>query len=120
MESVGGFGSDMVMGGSAEKLPPDTNVYSAADGATASVTGGASQEDLKYVEELKRKARMAQETANDAATAHRTLAAQADELRGDADRAEANARSLRAAAEEKKKGRFGNKKKKQMSVSTII
>lgn len=116
-ESVGGFGSDFVMGGSA--LPPEGGgVYGAAAAATAEVSGsGHNPADLARVEELRSKARAAQETANDAAAAHIRLAQEADELRGDADKAEAGARTLRAAADEKKKGRFGAGKKKSLNVS---
>eukprot|EP00980_Cylindrotheca_fusiformis_P027195 scaffold19324_cov152-Cylindrotheca_fusiformis.AAC.10 len=123
MESVGGFGSDYVMGGSA----PPSGMYDAPGPAPqqqqqqqqpAQSSSSYSQEDMARVEELKRKARAAQETANDAATTHIKLAQEADELRSDADKAEANSRSLRAAADEKKKGMFGggkNKNKKQLN-----
>eukprot|EP00751_Fragilariopsis_kerguelensis_P001403 CAMPEP_0170808120 /NCGR_PEP_ID=MMETSP0733-20121128/33204_1 /TAXON_ID=186038 /ORGANISM="Fragilariopsis kerguelensis, Strain L26-C5" /LENGTH=115 /DNA_ID=CAMNT_0011163487 /DNA_START=656 /DNA_END=1004 /DNA_ORIENTATION=+ len=46
--------------------------------------------------------------------ASRKLATDAEELRNDADKTEENARSLKAAAEEKKKGRFGGKKYKKL------
>lgn len=46
--------------------------------------------------------------------ASRKLATEADELRNDADKAEAMSRSLHAASEEKKKGRFGGGKKKKL------
>lgn len=110
-ESLGGFGSDLVMGGSAEPSP----VHNIAASTVSSFQEG--EDSLKSVDELKRKARMAQETADDAAAAHRRLAQEADELRNDADTAEAQARSLRAAADEKKKSRFGGGKKKTMGVS---
>jgi hypothetical protein len=113
-ESVGGFGGDFVMGGSA---PPLGGVYSAAATATQAVEFSENPAELAVVEELKIKARDAQQTANDAAAAHIQLAQEADELRGDADKAEASSRSLRAASEEKRKGRFGAGKKKQMNVS---
>lgn len=116
-ESVGGFGGDFVMGGSAPPLGGG-GVYSAAAAATQAVESSEHPAELAVVEELKSKARVAQETANDAAAAHIKLAQEADELRGDADKAEASSRSLRAASDEKRKGRFGAAgKKKQMNVS---
>jgi hypothetical protein len=115
-ESVGGFGGDS-MGGSAPPLG-EGGVYRAAAAATQAVESSNNSAELTAVEELKSKARAAQETASDAAAAHIKLAQEADELRGDADKAEASSRSLRAASDEKRKGRFGaGKNKKQLNVS---
>jgi len=115
-ESVGGFGGDFVMGGFAP--PPGAGgVYGAAAAATAAVETQAPQQDnsaaVAQLEELKKRYKGAQEIASDAAATHIKLAQEADELRGDADKAEANARSLRASADEKKKGRFGGSNKKK-------
>jgi hypothetical protein len=107
-----GFDSGFVMGGSA---PPVEAPSSAARAHSSSGDYGyADEESFQMVEDLKRSAERAAETARDAEAAYRRLASEADELRTDSDKAEATARSLRAAAEEKKKGRFGNTKKKNM------
>jgi hypothetical protein len=122
-ESYGGFGSDFVMGGSADPLPEDSH-ESAMSPAAHSVSDGSAygyddEESYKIVEDMKKKAEMAAETARDAEAAHRKLANESDELRQDADKAEATSRSLRAAGQEKKKGRFGGGKKKNMLVRII-
>lgn len=124
-ESVGGFGGDFVMGGFA---PPTGagGVYGAAAAASAHVEASSAAPTpppdnsaaVAQLEELKKKYKGAQEIASAAAASHIKLAQEADELRGDADKAEANARSLRASADEKKKGRFGgSNKKKALNVS---
>jgi hypothetical protein len=115
-----GFDSGFVMGGSAAPIPepagPDQASFSSAARAHSSSGdyGFEDEEAFKIVEEMKRKAERAAETARDAEAAARKLANEADELRTDADKAEANARTLRAAADEKKQGRFGSGKKKNM------
>ena len=122
-ESVGGFNSDFVMGGSAEPLPDpaNENVMSPASRSVSdgSAYGYEDQESYQIVEDMKKKAEAASETARDAEGAYRKLANEANELRSDADRAEATARSLRAAADEKKKGTFGGGKKKKMQVGLL-
>ncbi|CAJ1956521.1 unnamed protein product [Cylindrotheca closterium] len=114
-ESVGGFGSDFVMGGFAPPPGAGGGVYDAAATATshAETSQTVDSEAAAKLEELKKKYKSAQEIASDAAATHIKLAQEADELRGDADKAEANARSLRASADEKKKGRFGSSGKKK-------
>lgn len=122
-ESVGGFGGDWVMGGTAPPVGAGGGVYDAAATATAHAEAHRSStpenaEGMAKLEELRKKYKAAQEIASDAAATHIKLVQEADELRGDADKAEANARSLRTAADEKKKGRFGsNNKKKSLNVS---
>lgn len=111
-----GFNPAFIMGGAAESLADADGAASpAARGYTnSSGYGYDDEESYKNVEELKKKAESASETARDAEAAHRSLVSEADELRQDADKAEATARSFKAASEEKKKGRFGgggNKKK---------
>jgi len=105
-----GFNPDFIMGGSAEPLPDaaGTGISPAARSKSSSADFGYEDEELfQNVEELKKKAELAAETARDAEAAHQKLLNEADELRADADKAEATARSLKAAAAEKKKGRFG-------------
>ncbi|KAG7364071.1 cytoskeletal-regulatory complex EF hand domain containing protein [Nitzschia inconspicua] len=115
-----GFDSGFVMGGSAPPIsepsvPERGNMSSAARSHSSSGDYGFEDEEaFKIVEEMKRKAERAAEAARDAEAAASRLASEADELRSDADKAEANARSLRAKADEQKKGRFGNGKKKNM------
>lgn len=115
-----GFNSDFVMGGSAQTLPEENDDSAMSPAARARSDGSAygydDEESYKRVEEMKKRAEAAAETARNAEAAHRKLANESDELRTDADKAEATARSLRAAAEEKKKGRFGGGKKKNMLV----
>lgn len=111
-----GFGGD-VMGGSASQIGGNDAVSPAARSFTDSSAYGYDEDSYKKVEELKKKALAASEVARDAETASRRLANESDELRQDADQSEATARSLRAAAEEKKKGRFGSGKKQKMIVS---
>ena len=113
------FGEGFLMGGSAEAIPQDTSRendnFSVAARSMAS-TGGYGYDDQAFeaVEDMKKKAKSADGAARDAEAAHRKLAAEADELRTDADRAEANARSLAAAPNDKsKKGRFGGSDKKK-------
>jgi len=102
-----GFNPDFIMGGSAEPLPA-TGMSPAARTKSSSADFGYEDEELfQAVEEMKKKAELAAEAARDAEAAHQKLLNEADELRADADRAEATARSLKAAAAEKKKGRFG-------------
>lgn len=115
-----GFDGGFLMGGSADPIPLDTSRendnFSVAAHSMAS-TGGYGYDDQAFevVEDMKKKAKSADGVARDAEVAHRKLAAEADELRTDADRAEANARSLAAAPDDKskKKGRFGGGKKKK-------
>jgi hypothetical protein len=116
-----GFGSDFVMGGSADALPEDDGAMSpcARSVSDGSAYGYDDEESYKVVEDMKKKAEMAAETARDAGAAHRNLATETDELRQDADKSEAISRSLRAASTEKKKGRFGSGKKKNMLVRII-
>jgi hypothetical protein len=115
-----GFDSGFVMGGSAPPIPepsvPDLSLMSSAARSHSSSGdyGFEDEEAFKIVEEMKRKAERAAEAARDAEAASSRLASEADELRSDTDKAEANARSLRAKAEEQKKGRFGSTKKKNM------
>jgi hypothetical protein len=115
-----GFDSDFAMGGSAESMPPASSEAMSPAARTyseSSAYGYDDDEEFNDVEELKKKAEMARETASDAEAGHRKLVNEADELRQDADRANATARSLKAAAEEKKKGTFGGGKKKKLLVS---
>ncbi|KAL3940112.1 MAG: hypothetical protein SGBAC_005273 [Bacillariaceae sp.] len=108
------------MGGFAPP-PGGGGVYGAAAAATAIAESSAAPSPppdnsaaVAQLEELKKKYKGAQEIASAAAASHIKLAQEADELRGDADKAEANARSLRASADEKKKkGRFGGSNKKK-------
>lgn len=109
-QSSAGFNSEFIMGGSAEPLPDggETGISPAARTKSSSADFGyEDEESYQNVEEMKRKAESAAEAARDAEAAHRRLMNEADELRADADKAEATARSLKAAAAEKKKGRFG-------------
>lgn len=105
-----GFNPEFLMGGSAEALPEvDANGISPA-ARTKSSSGDFGYDDeetFQNVENLKKQAESAAETAREAEAAHQRLLNEADELRSDADRAEATARSLKASAQEKKKGRFG-------------
>jgi len=78
---------------------------------------GYDDQAFEIVEGMKKKAKQADKNARDNEAASRKLAADAEELRNDADKTEANARSLKAAAEEKKKGRFGGGKKKKLQDS---
>ena len=119
-----GFNPEFIMGGSAEPLPggADTGMSPAARTKSSSADFGYDDEELfQAVEEMKKKAELAAEAARDAEAAHQKLLNEADELRADADSAEATARSLKAAAAEKKKGRFGRGTgdKKKISVRTI-
>merc|ERR1712238_579295 len=75
---------------------------------------GYDDQAFEIVEEMKKKAKKADKNARNNEAASRKLAADAEELRNDADKTEENARSLMAAAEEKKKGRFGGKKYKKL------
>jgi len=114
-----GFNPEFIMGGSAEPLPDsdETGISPAARTKSSSADFGyEDEESYQNVEEMKKKAEAAAAAARDAEAAHRRLLNEADELRADADKADANARSLKAAAAEKKgKGRFvrggGDKKK---------
>lgn len=120
-QASGGFASDFVMGGAAIPYEdPGAGVPAVSPAARtysdSSAYGYDDDEAYKNVEELKKKAQTAQETARDAEAAHRKLVNESDELRQDADKAEAMARSLRAAADEKKKGTFGGGKKKKLMV----
>jgi hypothetical protein len=110
-----GFGSGYVMGGSAAPLPQEPEMGTSSAARTHSSSGDYGFEDeesFKIVEDLKKQAERAAEAARDAEAASSKLLAEADELRTDADRADANARTLRAQADEMKKGRFGGGKKK--------
>ena len=114
------FASDLVMGGAPAPLQPPAEAVAPAPSSVSQV-GGHGYGDIDpserhNVEELKTKATLAEETARDAAAAHRKLMAETDELRKDADKAEAHARTLKAQADEKKKGRFGGGKQKKMLV----
>jgi hypothetical protein len=120
--SANAFSSDMVMGGSADPLPEVGGMSPPSAMASTNSNYGyddQSEMDLANVSELKKKVKAAENAARDAQAAHRKLAAEADELRQDADKAEGNARSLKAAATEKKKGAFGRGKKKNQEVSGI-
>jgi len=117
-----GFDEGFLMGGSAEPIPQDTsrdndNFSVAARSVASTGTYGYDEGAYEIVENMKKKAKKADGAARDAEAAHRKLAAEADELRTDADRAEANARSLAAQAappdDKKKKGRFGGGSKKK-------
>ncbi len=124
-----GFDGDFLMGGSAQALPQDTSrdgddISRAAHSVASNGDYGYDDQAFEIVENMKKKAKKADSVARDAEAAHRKLAAEADELRTDADRAQANARSLAAQAapdEKKKKGRFGGggkkKEKKQKEVA---
>ena len=112
------------MGGSAEPLPAsdESGFTPTARAASRSADFGYDDEDtFQEVEAMKRNAERAAETARDAEAAHSRLLAEANELRNDADKSEATARSLKAAASETKKKRFGrsggDKKKMLVSVS---
>lgn len=116
-----GFDGDFLMGGSAQALPQDMsrdddNVSRAAHSIASNGDYGYDDQAFEIVENMKKKAKKADSVARDAEAAHRKLAAEADELRTDADRAEANARSLAAQVapdDKKKKGRFGGGSKKK-------
>lgn len=116
-----GFDSGFVMGGSAPPLPEPTRADNASMSSAARAHsssgdyGFEDEEAFKIVEDMKKRAERAAETARDAEAAANRLAAEADELRTDADKADANARTLRAKADEQKKGRFGGGKKKNMA-----
>jgi hypothetical protein len=117
------FDSDLVMGGA----PPPHQTISplATTSSNASNfehedeedTGGQDGEDLKNVDEIKRKLARAEETARDASVAHRKLMAEYEELRRDVEQAEAHAITLKTQADEKKRGTFGGGKKKKLLVS---
>jgi hypothetical protein len=108
VSSVGGFTADYVMGGAAVPLPFDGGVLSPpSQSQSKSSTYGYDEEAMQHVEMLNKMVKAAQETANDAEKVHRKMTEECDELRTDADRAEATARGLRVATQEKKKGRFG-------------
>lgn len=115
-----GFDSGFLMGGSPTVVYPDSgapdadNVSQAAFSHASTGDYGYDDQAFEVVEGMKKRAKAADGVARDAEAASSKLAAEADELRADADRAEANYRSLMAAAEEKKKGRFGGGKKKKM------
>lgn len=120
-----GFDVGSLMGGSAQPLPEsgDSGFSPAARTKSSSADFGYEDEEMfQQVEELKRKAESAAQTARDAEATHQRMMNEADELRADADKAEANARSLKAAAAEKKSGRFGRKggDKKKLNVSTFV
>ncbi len=105
-----GFNPEYIMGGSAEPLADgaETGISPAARTKSSSADFGYEDEELfQNVEEMKKKAELAAEAARDAEATHHKLLNEADELRADADKAEATARSLKAASAEKKKGRFG-------------
>ena len=117
-----GFASGFVMGGAATAIPQktpegrqhDDDVSQAARSYASTGDYGYDDKDFEIVENMKKKAASADGAALDAEAASRKLAAEADELRTDADRADANSRTLAAAAGEKKKGRFKGGKKKKM------
>ncbi|KAL3925525.1 MAG: hypothetical protein SGILL_000343 [Bacillariaceae sp.] len=116
-----GFDSGFVMGGSAPPLPdpssaPDQASMSSAARAHSSSGdyGFEDEEAFRIVEDMKKKAEGAAAAARDAEAASSRVASVADELRSDADKADANARTLRAKADEKKDRRFGGGKKKNM------
>jgi hypothetical protein len=106
-----GFNPDFIMGGSAEPLPDgmsEAGISPAARTKSSSADFGYDDEELfSDVEEMKKQAQSAGEAARDAEAAHQRLLNEANELREDADKAEATARSLKAASSEKKKKRFG-------------
>jgi hypothetical protein len=115
-----GFDVGSLMGGSADPLPTDNGFSPAARATSSSADFGYEDEEMfQRVEDMKKKAERAAEAARDAEVAHQKLVNEADELRGDADKAEANARSLKAAASEKaeKKGRFGRKSGDQKKIN---
>jgi len=117
MHQSSGFDSGFLMGGQAEMISQDADAdnFSVAAHSIASTGGyGYDDETFEIVEGMKKKAKRADGAARDAERASSKLSAEASELRSDADRAEANYRSLVAAFEEKKKGRFGGGKKKKM------
>jgi len=115
------FDDGYMMGGSAQIIPlngnPDNNDNISVAAHSMASTGGYGYDDKAFeaVEEMKKKAKKADGVARDAEAAYRKLKAEADELRTDADRAEANARSLAAACDDtqKKKKRFGGGKKEK-------
>lgn len=124
-QTSAGFNPEFIMGGSAEPLPSgaDTGISPAARSKSSSADFGYEDEELfQNVEEMKKKAELAAEAARDAEAAHQKLLNEAEELRADADKAEATARSLKAATAEKKKGRFGRGggDKKKLSVCTVL
>lgn len=117
VSSMGGFTADFVMGGAAPPLSLNEGGLSPpAVSQSMSSTYGYDEDTMQHVEMLNKKVKAAEETARDAELVQKKLKAECDELRADADRAEANARSLRAATQEKKKGGVfgggGGKKKK--------
>jgi len=130
---LSGFESGFMMGGSAPVIEhqqdPDISDDSeqqqqvetfdetfsvAARSHASSGEYGYDDQAFEIVEEMKKKAKQADKNARDNEAASRKLATDAEELRNDADKTEENARSLKAAAEEKKKGRFGGKKYKKL------
>lgn len=119
---LSGFNSDFLMGGAAAIIPeqhdqqqqPQEGFSSSARSHASSGDYGYDDQAFEIVEEMKKKAKAADTGAREAEAVSRKLAAEADELRTDADKAEENSRSLKAAAEEKsKKGRFGGSKKQK-------
>ena len=123
---LSGFNAEYLMGGAAPPTEPDatdTEQHHHQQQETLSVAArsqansgdyGYDDQAFEIVEEMKKKARQADKAAGKAEVASRKLATEADELRNDADKAEAMSRSLQAASEEKKKGRFGGGKKKKL------
>ena len=122
VRNTSGFDDSFLMGGSAQALPQDAsgdndNVSHAARSIASNGDYGYDDQAFEIVENMKKKAKKADAAAREAEAAHRKLADEADELRTDADRAQANARSLAAQAapdeKGKKKGRFGGGGKKK-------
>jgi hypothetical protein len=117
------FDSDLVMGGAPppnQTISPLATTFSNAsnfDHEDEDETEGQDGEDLKTVDAIKRKLALAEETARDASVAHRKLMAEYEELRRDVEQAEAHASTLKAQADEKKRGTFGGGKKKKLLVS---
>ncbi|OEU13204.1 hypothetical protein FRACYDRAFT_241535 [Fragilariopsis cylindrus CCMP1102] len=124
---LSGFNAEYLMGGAAPPTEPDATdteqhhhqqqqetLSVAARSQANSGDYGYDDQAFEIVDEMKKKARKADKAAGKAEAASRKLATEADELRNDADKAEAMSRSLHAASEEKKKGRFGGGKKKKL------
>jgi hypothetical protein len=118
---VSGFGSDFVMGGGA--LPPAPAPYAAApaqhydenehDHLVMGSPSAGSVKSMQEINEIKMKAKDAEDLARDAQESSRQKSAQVAELRRLADEANAEARRLSDTGKDdgkKKKGFMGRKK----------
>jgi len=117
------FEGDGPMGGTPSYGGPPGPSYAFSSGSADVNTGTESYDDygasmaaaptLQEVEELKAKAKEADQIARDAEESRRQLSAQVDELRRVADEAEAESRKHATGGEVKKKGFMGRGKRKE-------